>query len=76
VYAAHDMFLLCARVVELLAVALEDPEINSVALPIDNLSGVVAVDYYSRTDSIFWTDVLWNTINTAKIDVSLLNNTA
>lgn len=52
------------------AISLEDPELNSVALSLNNLSGVVAVDYYSRTDSIFWTDVLQNTINTAKIDVS------
>lgn len=66
---AHDIFLLCSRIVELRAISLEDPELNSVALSLKGLSGVIAVDYYPKTDSIFWTDVLRNTINTAKIDV-------
>lgn len=55
--------------VELRAISLKDLEFNSVSLPLRGLSGVVAVDYYSKTDSIFWTDVLGNTISTAKIDV-------
>ena len=55
---------------EVQAISLENPQLNSVALSLNNLTGVIAVDYYSKTDSIFWTDVLWDTINTAKIDVS------
>ncbi len=52
---------------EIQAISLED---GNVAIPLSNLSGVIAVDYYPLTDSIFWTDVLRNTISTAKIDVS------
>lgn len=66
----HDVFLLCTRFLEIQAISLENPELNTVAIPLNNLLGVTAVDYYSKTDSIFWVDTLWNTINTAKIDVS------
>ena len=66
----YDVFLLCARLVELQVISMDGPELDSVALPVSEMLGAYAIDYHAQTDSIFWTDVLSNTISTAKINVS------
>ena len=51
-------------------VSLDVDEVLDVSLPLENISNAVAVDTFSDTDSIFWTDKVKDTISTAKIDVS------
>ena len=54
---------------EIRALSLDDPDSISGALPLYDLLGVVGVDYHPQLNSVFWTDILHGTINTARINV-------
>lgn len=69
---AHDTFLLVSDFSNLSMVRLDAPELSNVILPLAHLSAV-GLDVDTETDSIFWTDITSNTINTARTDVSIIN---
>lgn len=71
-YTAQDVFLLVSMTTNLSTAYLDTPELHSVVLPVENKGFIGAVDVYPETDSVFWTDIILNTINTAKRDVSIL----
>ena len=54
---------------EIWAFSLDHPDSISGALPLYDLLGVVGVDYHPQLNSVFWTDILHGTINTARINV-------
>ena len=68
--AALDTFILFARLTDIRRVSLDVPQLIDVTLPLHNLSRALAVDWDSETNQIYWSDVAYDTISVAKIDVS------
>ena len=71
-HAALENFILFARRNEIYRISLDVDEFIDVRLPLVNLTGATALDWDDRTDKIFWTDLLLNTINSANSDVSIV----
>ena len=69
-HAASENFILFARRDEIFRISLDVPELIDIRLPLDNLTGASGLDWDDRSDKIFWTDVLQDTINSANSNVS------
>ena len=67
---ALENFILFARRDEIFRISLDIPELIDVRLPLVNLTGASGLDWDDKTDKIFWTDVLQDTINSANSNVS------
>ena len=59
-----------ARRDEIFRISLDVSEFIDVRIPLANLTGATALDWDDKTDRIFYTDVMQNTISTAYSDVS------
>ena len=69
-HTALENFILFARRDEIFRISLDVPELIDVRLPLANLTGASGLDWDSRSDKFFWTDVLQDTINSANSNVS------
>ena len=69
---ALENFVLFARRDEIFRISLDVPELIDVRLPLDNLTGASDLDWDDRSDKIFWTDVLQDTINSANSNASCI----
>ena len=68
--AALDTFVLFAHLTDIRRISLDVPQLIDVILPLSNLSRASAIDWDSETNQIYWSDVAYDTISVAKIDVS------
>lgn len=68
--AALNTFILFARRTDIRRISLDVDSVIDVSLPLENVTGAIAIDWDSQTDQIYWTDIFQNTINVAGIDGS------
>lgn len=69
-HIALENFILFARRDEIFRISLDISELIDVRLPLVNLTGASGLDWDDRTDKIFWTDVLQDTISSSNSNVS------
>ena len=69
-HTALENFILFARRDEIFRISLDIPELIDVRLPLVNLTGASGLDWDDKSDKIFWTDVLQDTISSANSNVS------
>jgi len=49
-------------------ISLDTADLTDVVVPVTGLESVVALDWHSTTDHIYWTDVIDDSISTAQWD--------
>ena len=69
-YVCVDLssFVLFARKVDIRRVSLDTDEMTDVVIPVSDLRSVVAVDFDTQSDYIYWSDVKADSISRARWD--------
>jgi len=65
VSAGLSEFMLFARKSDVRRISLDTEDRTDVVLPLTGLRSVVALDWDSRTDDIYWSDVSGNSVSRA-----------
>jgi len=61
-------FIVFARKFDVRRISLDTQDMTDVVLPLRGLTSVVALDFDSQTDSVYWTDVTTDTVSRARWD--------